>query len=84
MIHREDAAFPADDGATLRGSLLLPDGSGPHPAITMAHGYGGVIEHGLQPFAEAFTRSGFAVLLHDHRGFGASDGEPRQDIDPWR
>jgi uncharacterized protein len=22
--------------------------------------------------------------LHDHRGFGASDGEPRQDVDPWR
>jgi len=24
------------------------------------------------------------VLVHDHRGFGASDGVPRQDVDPWR
>lgn len=24
------------------------------------------------------------VLLHDHRGFGASDGEIRHDIDPWQ
>ena len=24
------------------------------------------------------------VLLHDHRCFGASDGTPRQDVDPWR
>jgi fermentation-respiration switch protein FrsA (DUF1100 family) len=24
------------------------------------------------------------VLLHDHRSFGVSDGEPRQDVDPWR
>lgn len=24
------------------------------------------------------------MLVHDHRTFGASDGTPRQDIDPWR
>ena len=23
-------------------------------------------------------------LLHDHRSFGVSGGEPRQDVDPWR
>jgi len=23
------------------------------------------------------------VLVYDHRNFGASDGEPRQEIDPW-
>jgi fermentation-respiration switch protein FrsA (DUF1100 family) len=31
-----------------------------------------------------FADSGFVVLVHDHRGFGASGGEPRQDVDPWR
>ncbi|MEU2872816.1 alpha/beta fold hydrolase [Streptomyces olivoreticuli] len=76
--------FPAPDGVVLRGLLLLPEGSGPHPAVTMAHGYGAVKEHGLMPFAEAFTRAGFAVLVHDHRGFGGSDGAPRHDIDPWQ
>ncbi|MFF7471937.1 alpha/beta fold hydrolase [Streptomyces sp. NPDC008092] len=84
MIQREDVAFDADGGVTLRGWLFLPDGPGPHPAITMAHGYAGVRDHGLEPFARAFAGAGFVVLLHDHRTFGASDGLPRQDIDPWR
>ncbi|MEU1565420.1 alpha/beta fold hydrolase, partial [Streptomyces mirabilis] len=84
MVQREDVAFDADGGVTLRGWLFLPDGPGPHPAITMAHGYAGVRDHGLEPFARAFAEAGFAVLLHDHRNFGASDGLPRQDIDPWR
>lgn len=84
MVQREDVAFDADGGVTLRGWLFLPDGPGPHPAITMAHGYAGVRDHGLEPFARAFAEAGFVVLLHDHRNFGASDGLPRQDIEPWR
>jgi fermentation-respiration switch protein FrsA (DUF1100 family) len=84
MTHRTDIEFPAEGGVTLRGWLYLPDGPGPHPAITMAHGYAGVKEHGLERFAEAFADSGFVVLVHDHRGFGASDGTPRCDVDPWR
>ncbi len=79
-----DVEFAADGAVTLRGWLFVPDGPGPHPAITMAHGYAGIREHGLEPYARAFADDGFVVLLHDHRGFGASDGEPRQDIDPWR
>jgi hypothetical protein len=50
----------------------------------MAHGYAGVKEHEIEPFARAFAEAGFVVLLHDHRGFGASEGLPRQDADPWR
>lgn len=76
--------FDAQDGITLGGSLYLPSDSGPHPAITMAHGFGGTIEHDLRPFAERFAANGFAVLLHDHRGWGVSEGEPRQDIDPYQ
>jgi fermentation-respiration switch protein FrsA (DUF1100 family) len=49
----------------------------------MAHGYAGVKEHALEAFARRFADAGFAVLLHDHRTFGASDGEPRQDVNPW-
>jgi cephalosporin-C deacetylase-like acetyl esterase len=39
MTHRADIAFTAEGGVTLRGWLFIPDGPGPHPAITMAHGY---------------------------------------------
>jgi fermentation-respiration switch protein FrsA (DUF1100 family) len=84
MTQRTDIAFAAADDVMLRGWLYLPAGPGPHPAITMAHGYAGVKEHGLERFAGVFAEAGFAVLLHDHRTFGASDGLPRQDVDPWR
>jgi fermentation-respiration switch protein FrsA (DUF1100 family) len=84
MTQRVDIAFTAEGGVTLRGWLYLPEGPGPYPAITMAHGYAGVKEHGLERFAEAFAADGLVVLVHDHRTFGASDGTPRQDVDPWQ
>ncbi|WP_212807161.1 MULTISPECIES: alpha/beta hydrolase [unclassified Mycolicibacterium] len=82
-MKRQDVEFTAADGVTLRGWLFVPDGAGPHPGITMAHGFAGVKEHGLARFAELFAAAGFVVLVHDHRGFGASDGTPRGDVDPW-
>jgi fermentation-respiration switch protein FrsA (DUF1100 family) len=82
---RIDVTLKADGGVTLGGWLFLPEGNrGPFPAITMAHGYAGLREHGIEKFAQYFTEGGFVVLLHDHRNFGSSEGEPRQDIDPWR
>jgi len=84
VIDRTDVEFPVDGGVTLRGWLFRPAGADrPHPAVTMAHGYAGVKEHGLEPFARAFAGAGFIVLVHDHRGFGASDGHPRHDVNPW-
>jgi uncharacterized protein len=82
-MHREDVEFAVEGGVMLRGWLFVPDGAGPHPGITMAHGFAGVKEHGLARFAQVFADAGFAVLVHDHRGFGASDGSPRSDVDPW-
>ena len=84
-FQRKDVEFPAEGGVTLRGWLYVPEGtSGKLPAISMAHGYAGVRQHGIEGFAQSFAENGFVVLLHDHRGFGASGGEPRQDVDPWR
>ena len=77
MVQKQDVEFAAENGVTLRGWLFVPDGPGPHPAITMAHGFAGVKEHGLERFARAFAAAGFVVLVHDHRGFGASGGSPR-------
>ncbi len=50
----------------------------------MAHGFSAVKEMYLDHFAEAFAQAGLASLVFDNRNFGASDGEPRQEIDPWR
>ncbi|MEV7185678.1 alpha/beta hydrolase [Kitasatospora sp. NPDC093102] len=81
----EDVFVPAADGVRLHAWLFRPPtGDGPFPAITMAHGFGGVKYQSLQGYAERFSRAGFVVLVHDHRGFGLSGGEPRGDIDPWQ
>ena len=56
--------------------------AGPHgrPIVVMAHGFGGTKDSGLAPFAEKFAASGLDVLAFDYRGFGASEGAPRQQI----
>jgi uncharacterized protein len=80
---RQDIEFDAE-GVTLRGWLYLPDGAaGPVPAVVMAHGFSAVKEMYLDDFAEAFAAGGLGALVFDYRNFGASDGEPRQEIDPW-
>src|SRR6202047_5150731 len=84
MTARSEVRF-VGDGVELGAWLYRPKGDAQRcPAITMAHGYAGVKEHGIAGFAEAFARAGFVVLLHDHRTFGISGGEPRQHVDPWR
>jgi alpha-beta hydrolase superfamily lysophospholipase len=75
--------FPSE-GATLRGRLYTRPSSRPLPAVIMAHGLSATI-HGMTAdrYAEVFRDAGFAVLLFDHRNFGVSDGEPRQQINKW-
>jgi hypothetical protein len=34
-------------------------------------------------FAEVFAAGGLGALVFNNRSFGASEGEPGQDIDPW-
>ncbi|UUZ69723.1 alpha/beta hydrolase [Polaromonas sp. P2-4] len=80
-MKRSDHSIPVP-GATLGAWWYLPEGPGPHPAIVMAHGFAAVKEMYLDRFAERFARAGFAVVVFDHRGFGASGGEPRQEADP--
>jgi pimeloyl-ACP methyl ester carboxylesterase len=81
---REDVEF-ASEGVRCRGwwTLPAPRASGTRsPAIVMAHGFSAVKEMALDRFADAFAAAGFASLAFDYRGLGASDGEPRQDLDP--
>lgn len=81
---REDIEFNAE-GTTLRGWLYTPDtGHRPFPTVVMAHGFSAVKEMYLDSYAEVFAQTGLAALVFDNRNFGASDGEPRQEIDPWQ
>jgi fermentation-respiration switch protein FrsA (DUF1100 family) len=80
---RQDIEFQAE-GPRLRGWLYTPDTSGPpFPTVVMAHGFSAVKEMYLDRFAEAFAEVGLAALVFDNRNFGASDGSPRFEIDPW-
>jgi pimeloyl-ACP methyl ester carboxylesterase len=73
------------EGAILRGRLYTPDEvKKPAALIVMAHGFSATI-NGMtaDQYAEGFYQAGFATLLYDHRNFGISDGEPRQEINRW-
>jgi pimeloyl-ACP methyl ester carboxylesterase len=72
------------EGALLRGLLLTPTGAGkPCPTVILAHGTSATINMVAIEYARAFCRLGLAALIYDHRNFGRSDGEPRQEINPW-
>jgi uncharacterized protein len=78
-----DVEFDAE-GATLRGWLYRPQSSSAAaPAVVMAHGYNCLKELYLDEYAAAIADAGHVVLAYDHRNFGDSDGEPRQELDPW-
>jgi fermentation-respiration switch protein FrsA (DUF1100 family) len=80
---RRDIEFDAE-GVTLRGWFYPADGAtGAAPTIVMAHGFSAVKEMYLDAFAEVFAAAGLNALVFDNRNLGASDGEPRQEIDPW-
>lgn len=82
---RKDIEFKTEDGVTLRGWLYVPDRArGRVPIIVMAHGFSALKENYLDRYAEVYAAAGLAALVFDNRNFGASDGEPRQHIDPWR
>lgn len=85
MPSSRDISF-LSDATTIRGRLYLPaapgDARGRLPAVVMAPGFGGLIQHSAQQYAEAFADGGLAALVYDHPRFGLSDGQPRQDVDP--
>jgi hypothetical protein len=74
------------DGITVRGTLTLPDGSGPFPAVVLVAGSGPTDRDWCSPllpgtngsarlFAEAFAEAGVALLRYDKRASGLT--QPR-------
>lgn len=78
----EQLGFDNAGGAIrLSGTLTLPRGPGPHPAIVLIPGSGEVDRDGTLSghqfylvLADHLTRQGFAVLRSDKRGLGKSGG----------
>ncbi|MCQ8835381.1 alpha/beta hydrolase family protein [Streptomyces malaysiensis] len=78
-----DMTVTADDQTPLAGTLTLPVGSGPHPAVLLLHGSGPLDREGNtrkvrmnlgRPLAAALAAEGVAVLRYDRRGAGATPG----------
>src|SRR6266404_6423960 len=83
-VSKQDVECDAE-GTTLRGWMFKPgDSRAPLAAVVMSHGYNCIKELYLDKYAEIFCQEGFVVLAYDHRNFGDSDGEPRQELDPWK
>ncbi|HVH99831.1 MAG TPA: alpha/beta fold hydrolase [Enhygromyxa sp.] len=80
----EEVRYPnATGGIEIGGTLTLPSGAGPHPAVLLITGSGPQDRDetlfGHKPFAviaDRLTRDGIAVLRVDDRGVGKTTGDP--------
>jgi alpha-beta hydrolase superfamily lysophospholipase len=73
----EDVSFSNGD-VTLAGSLYVPVGQGPFPAVAFLHGAGAEVRWGASRFfADHLARRGIAALIYDKRGTGESTGDWR-------
>ncbi len=64
-------------GLKLAGIVRTPqdyEKSQKRPAVVLCHGFTGIKEWLIPPYAEAFTKKGFVTLTFDYRGFGESEG----------
>lgn len=82
-MNRSDISIKLD-GAGLAAWYYRPSALGRAPLVIMSHGFGAVREMALPRVADILVAAGLAVILYDHRGFGASGGEPRQEANPWQ
>src|SRR3712207_4446435 len=82
MTAATDVTF-VSDGLTLAGHLRVPAGaSEPLPGLVFTGPLTGVKAQVAGSYANALADAGYVTLAFDHRGFGASEGAPRQHEDP--
>jgi hypothetical protein len=62
-------------GVVLAGSLVLPPGPGPHPALVMVPGSGPETRRIPRQVGDLLAYNGVAVLVTDKRGTGGSTGD---------
>jgi predicted acyl esterase len=77
--------FKTVDGVLLRGDLFLaapqPNGT---PVIIMTQGLTLLKEHYIPNWGSKFVEAGYSVLIYDHRGWGSSEGSPRNVVNPMQ
>jgi dipeptidyl aminopeptidase/acylaminoacyl peptidase len=75
--HRESGVHFKCVGAQIAGTLAVPPGRGPFPAVVWVHGDGESprLSYDGAPLVQALVDSGIAVLSYDKRGVDESEGE---------
>lgn len=73
LFEEEAVSFDGDE-AVLAGTLLLPEGEGPHPAVVIVHGAEFGTRDVYRLLGTHFARRGVATLIYDKRGTGVSSG----------
>jgi fermentation-respiration switch protein FrsA (DUF1100 family) len=80
--HAEDVTIESAPGVRLAGTLTVPQGNGPFPAVVFVSGSGAQDRDeaimGHRPFlvlADYLARHGVATLRYDDRGFAKSTGD---------
>jgi pimeloyl-ACP methyl ester carboxylesterase len=72
LVERDVTILNGD--VTLAGTLILPGGPGPHPAVVMVHGSGPLTRRTPRYVGDLLAWHGIAVLAMDKRGTGGSTG----------
>jgi dienelactone hydrolase len=70
------------EGRTCRGRLYRPDRPATPPVIVLSPEFAAEATFGYPRYAGRFARAGYAAFVFDYRGFGESEGEPRNLVDP--
>lgn len=68
--YRKEEVVVRNGEVALGGTLYLPSGKGPHPAVVFIHGSGPSTRENVRFFAELFAHHGIAALAHDKRDVG--------------
>ena len=72
-----DVTF-ASESVLLAGTLTLPAGPPPYPAVVLVHGSNALTRDVFGPWTRFFAGLGYAVLSYDKRGTGGSTGDWKQ------
>ena len=72
-VRQYDVRFP-NGKTTLTGTLTVPPGAGPHPAVVYVSGSGDTLREESHWLDGLFVSHGIAVLAYDKRGVGQSGG----------
>jgi dienelactone hydrolase len=71
-----DLTFDSGE-VSLPGTLILPPGTGPSPAVVVLHGSAPETREPYRPDADMLVQAGIAALIYDKRGTGESGGDWR-------